>query len=208
MNYNDLVLNKNIQYFHNPFGGIDDEELLEIITPQYDVEEWVQLLNKPEPIIIQFVGKKGRGKTTHLRALYQILTDADIYLLECNTKNPIKNKPKRSTFIDNSHLLSWNKRLQLWSNANTSYVITTHYSRSLEFYFCKRAFKTYYFKGITPEKLKIIIKKRVSQFSYLAYTEVKVNEIILQQLIVTFGDDIRGILNFLYDQYKTINRYG
>jgi len=208
INYNDLVLNKDIEYFHNPFGGISDEELLEVIIPKYDLEKSIELLSRPEPIILQFVGKKGRGKTTHLRALHQMLIDADIYLLDNHSSHFIKNKPEQLTFIDNTHLLSWKKRLQIWKNINTSFVITTHRSRNLEFYFCKRVYKTYYFEGITPEKLETIIKKRVTQFSCLAYTDIKVNEVILQQLIVKFGDDIRGILNFLYDQYKIINRYG
>ena len=62
INYSDLVLNKNIQYTHNPFGGIDDEELLDIIDPKHSFDELIKILNQDSPIIIQFVGKKGVTK--------------------------------------------------------------------------------------------------------------------------------------------------
>ncbi|SEL22000.1 hypothetical protein SAMN04487910_2058 [Aquimarina amphilecti] len=207
INYNDLVLNKNIQYSHNPFGGIDDEELLDIIDPKHSFEKLIQTLNQDSPIIIQFVGRKGRGKTTHLRALHQLIPEAEMHFLNRSTYKWIVDNTNKYTFIDSVHHISWRKRLQLWRNYSLSYVITTHIPRDLEFLFCKRKYKTFYFNGITPEKLEIIIKKRISQFSYIKYQDILLNQTILNQLIQKFGDNIRAILNFLYDRFK-IESYG
>lgn len=80
--YNNIILNRDIVYNFNPFGGITEEDILDCIVPKYPMEEWIKLLNNDQPIILQFVGKKGRGKTTHLRALHQYFQEQDIYFLD------------------------------------------------------------------------------------------------------------------------------
>ncbi|AXT51479.1 hypothetical protein D1818_11775 [Aquimarina sp. BL5] len=207
INYNDLVLNKNIQYFHNPFGGIDDEELIEVMDPKYSFEELTNTLNQNKPIIIQFVGKKGRGKTTHLRALHQLISNSKIYFLDRNGYRNITNPGNLNIFIDSVHHIPLRKRLQLWRQANTSYVITTHWFRNLELYLCNRTYKTFHFKGVTLEKLEKILKKRISQYSSLEQNEVIIDKKVLQILLKQFGDNIRGVLNFLYDCFK-VEFYG
>ncbi|WP_298541737.1 hypothetical protein [uncultured Aquimarina sp.] len=206
--YHNLILNRNVEYFHNPFGGISDEELIEVIDPKYSFEELTETLNQNKPIIVQFVGKKGRGKTIHLRALYQLASNSKIYILDRNNHRNITNPDNLNIFIDSVHHIPLRKRLQLWRQTNTSYVITTHFPRNLEFFFCKRKYKTFYFNEITSEKLEVIIKKRVSKFSYLKYEDVVVDQDILNQLIKKFDDNIRATLNFLYDQFKAVNHYG
>jgi len=207
INYNDLVLNKDIEYFHNPFGGISDEELLEVIIPKYDLEKSIELLSRPEPIILQFVGKKGRGKTTHLRALYQLISNSKIYFLDHKGYRKITNPNNLNIFIDSVHHIPWRKRLQLWRQSNTSYVITTHSYRNIEFFLCNRTYKTIHFRGLSLTKLESIIKKRISQYSTIEQNQIIINTNTLKILSTQYGDNIRGLLNFLYDRFK-IEFYG
>ncbi|MFD2564030.1 hypothetical protein [Aquimarina rubra] len=205
--YDDLILNKNVDYFHNPFGGIDDEDLLEVIDPKYDLEKCIQLLTMEKPFIIQFVGKKGRGKTTHLRALHQLISNSEIFFLDSRNHQSISNTKERITFIDSIHHIPWKKRLQLWKQSEISYVITTHWFRNIEFIICNRKHKTFRFKGVSTEKLERILKKRISQYSSLQQNEIIINPKVLKILSEHFKDNIRSLLNYLYDCFK-VKFYG
>ncbi|MBQ4803292.1 hypothetical protein J8L88_10570 [Aquimarina sp. MMG015] len=207
INYSDLVLNKNIQYTHNPFGGIDDEELLDIIDPKHSFEELIKILNQDHPIIIQFLGKKGRGKTTHLRALHQLISNSEIHFLDRNSYKKITNPDNRNLLIDSVHHIPLRKRLQLWKSSNTSYVVTTHIPRNIEFLFCKRKYKTIHFKGLSLIKLESILKKRIAQYSSIEQNKVIIDTTALKMLLKHYGDNIRGLLNFLYDCFK-VEFYG
>jgi len=202
-----LVLNKNVNYDYNPFGETSNEELDEIVEPKYPIEEWIDLLQSKSPIIIQFVGRKGRGKTTHLRILHQLFRDTEVYFL--NEKNNTVNTTKNSSivFIDSVHHIPWVERFQLWRKTNITYVITTHWKRDIEFFLCGRSFKTYYFKGLSIYMLETILKKRISLSSSLEYNNIRIDTRVLQSLHSKYGDNLRGILNYLYDNFKTHN-YG
>ncbi len=201
--YNNIILNRDIVYDFNPFGGITEEDILDCIVPKYPLEEWIKLLNNDQPIILQFVGKKGRGKTTHLRLLYQLVDNADIFFLNKNEKLPIIQSTKEIVFIDSIHHIPIKQRLQLWKNESKSYIITTHVKRNLEFHFTNRLFKTYKFKGITEQILENIIRHRVVLSSNLEEQSIKINQELIQYLIKKYKDDIRSILNFLYYNFKT-----
>lgn len=203
VNFNKLIISKDIEYHYNPFGGITNDEILKILEPKHSIEEWIKLIENNQPIILQFIGKKGRGKTTHLSALHQQFQQSDIYYLDRIHKK-IKHTQNKVVFIDSIHRISLFKRLYLWRKKNISYVITTHWNRSLELKIMGRIHKKYYFKGITTEILKNIIINRICISSNASPENIIINEDILQQLIYKYKDDFRSILNFLYDQFKTI----
>ncbi|WP_438426542.1 hypothetical protein [Aquimarina macrocephali] len=203
IDYHKLITNKDIEYYHNPFGGITNDEILMVLEPKHSIQEWIELLQNEKPIIIQFVGKKGRGKTTHLSALHQQFNSSDIYYLDRIHKN-VRDFQTKIVFIDSIHRIPLFKRLSLWKQKKTSYVITGHRNKNIEFSATGRIYKTYYFKGIILEELKSIIVNRICISSNAFPEDIIINEDILQQLIHKFKDDFRGILNFLYDQFKTI----
>lgn len=200
-----LISNLNFKLYYNPFGGICDEELSEIILEKYPVREWIDLIHRKQPIIIQFSGKKGRGKTTHLRYLYQFIDQADIFFLDRNKKPPLINSSKKVIFIDSVHHIPMKQRFTLWRNKNTSYIITTHVKRNLEFHLAKRAFKTYEFKGISEQILEAIILQRITLSSDLDKKEIIINPEVVNYLIKKYNDDFRGILNFLFDNFKKLD---
>ena len=69
--------------FHfNPFCGVLDEDLNKIIESRFDLNQLAERITMASKLAVEFIGKKGRGKTTHLRALYQITENASLYLLK------------------------------------------------------------------------------------------------------------------------------
>lgn len=78
---NDLI-NTEIEFNFNPFGGLNKEEIQQAIVSDFDFDSIIELVNSKEPKIIQLVGKKGRGKTLHLKLLGQILKQYPIFFLD------------------------------------------------------------------------------------------------------------------------------
>lgn len=199
--YQDIVLNSHINYFYNPFGGIDDEDILDIIEPKYSIEQWIQLLNNEKPIIIEFVGKKGRGKTTHLNALYSYFVDNNIYFLDRIDKKIGRNESP-ILFIDSIEKIPFTQRLLLWSKKKRSYVITTHQSKRKEYQIARRDYRSYVFEGINLKEIKKIICNRIDLASDIHPNKLKLNDDAMARLIHHFSDDFRGMLNYLYDSFK------
>lgn len=201
-----LILNKEITFHCNPFGGIAIDDIALTLNPKHDVQEWIAILQKNETTIIEFVGEKGRGKTTHLSMLHQYFFTTPIYYLDrINTHKSIKESP--ILFIDSVGNVPFVKRLKLWSKKNVTYIVTTHKSRKHEYKLCGRNYFSYVFHGITELELKEIIARRVSLSSNKSKDAIDLDSIILKKLIACYGDDFRAILNFLYDNFN-LNAYG
>ena len=66
----------------NPFGGLNDQEILKVIVPKFNFETLIELLDSKEQLIVEFVGKKGRGKTLHLRCLQLLLNKYPAFYLD------------------------------------------------------------------------------------------------------------------------------
>lgn len=66
-----LILNKNLIFHYNPFGGISDSELAQVIIPHAFINKIHHLIHTENKVIIELVGAKGRGKTSHLKLIHQ-----------------------------------------------------------------------------------------------------------------------------------------
>jgi len=189
-------------FHYNPFGGISDTELNNIILPKFDLGQIADQLRNDKQPILQFVGKKGRGKTTHLRMLSHLLKEADLFLLNStSTIQEINQSAKSILLIDSIHHIPLSQRIQLFKRPK-AILITAHWSKRLEFLLAGRPHKTYYFKGIDTEKLNTILENRIA-LAIDADDSFSLNPECLQQLIRKHGDHYRGILNDLYNQFQT-----
>lgn len=206
--FNTLVLNKNINYDYNPFGGIDPEDIAHVISSDHSFKQWIDLIEDPTPKIIEFVGKKGRGKTTHLNLLHRFFDDSQILHLDQNRKN-IHLSKARLIFVDSIQQLTWNRRMKLWLNRDTTYIITTHISKKWEYKLAKRNYHSFKFKGISIKQLEHILKSRIELASDINPEAIQINQNVLKDLIKRYKDDYRGILNTLFDSFKQreINEY-
>lgn len=94
----------------------------------------------------------------------------------------------------------------LWFRKKTSYVITTHQTKTIEFQRSKRNYCSFSFEGIQTSSLKDIISNRVHLVSNFPKEKIEVNMASLEKLILHFDDDFRAILNYLYDSFKKTSK--
>ena len=188
----------------NPFAGVLEEDLEQILVPVFNVADIIDEIKHTESLAIEFLGKQGRGKTTHLRYLHRQLNEYPLFLLSktnANLHTILENKDS-VVFVDSIHHLSVFERIQLFK-AKRVVIYTTHWSRK---YACVLTNKKHYsisFKGITVTILRNILDRRLRLASN---GTIHINDVFtnndLRVLIKRFGDNYRGILNYLYEQYQ------
>lgn len=198
-----IVSQQKLVFNYNPFGGLRQEEIRNTIIPHFDLEEVRTMITSKEVPLIQFLGKKGRGKTTHLIHLHQFFPSAPLLLLD---RNPdlsfLDDLPDDLLFIDSIHHIPLIRRIKLFKKVNTI-IFSTHVSRNLEARIAAKKIVTIPFKGISVDHLTKILRQRIQQSLRNSKQSFELDQIIVQQLIKQFGDDYRGILNYLFDKFQT-----
>ncbi len=189
-------------YLFNPFGGLKEEELEHVFVPVLEIEKLVEIIRNGPPSIIEFVGKMGRGKTTHLIFLQKFFPDTKIQLLE---KGELFF-PETETgllFIDSIGEVPFLKRIKLYRDSKVTIVFSTHFSRRAESAFFRKPFFSFRVKGLTSERLKIILEKRIELAASKSYDGVIFTNEIADFLVNKYNDDLRSILRFLYLKFET-----
>jgi len=189
---------------YNPFSGVLAEDLSEILVPRFDMTMLIAKIKQTKkPIAIEFSGKKGRGKTTHLIALSKAFTDASIIFLDSNSSaSQVLQNDSNLLFIDSIHHLGLNNRIKLFKQHKTI-IYTTHQSRKWECFLLKKDIYSLQFNGIDAKTLLLILNKRLQIASA---TELEPNHLFSMtdslELIKKFKDNYRAIINHLYVTYQ------
>jgi hypothetical protein len=132
-NNQSIFSNKNLTFRFNPFGGITPEELNKIIVPKSFFLRIKKLIEAPEPIIIELVGKQGKGKTTHLTYLQKSFPQFPIVHFTKNNNTVTDNLfEEKVIFLDSIHHLPFLRRVEIYRHFN-KVILTTHQTRVLEF---------------------------------------------------------------------------
>lgn len=195
-------MKENFEY--NPFSGVLEEDLAQIIVPTFDVAHISHNIEHADSLAIEFLGKQGRGKTTHLRYLQQQLNTYPIFLLNTASAriSDIITHESDVVFVDSIHHLSISDRIQLFRFKRVV-IYTTHWSRKFSCIYVGKKHYSIRFKGITLDTLKYVLGKRLQLASK---NKIDVDDLFtekeLQSLIRKFGDNYRGIINHLYEQYQ------
>ena len=192
------------KFEYNPFSGVLEDDLAHIIVPTFDITHVSSQIEQADSLAIEFIGRQGRGKTTHLRYLHQQMNRYPIFLL--NTRqahiSDIINHPSDVVFIDSIHHLSIFNRIELFKSKRVV-IYTTHWSRKYTCAWVGKKHHSIRFKGITSAVLTSLLDKRL----LLATKQtIGANDVFtaqeIQGLIKKFGDNYRGIINHLYEQYQ------
>lgn len=134
------IQSSKFNYNYNPFSGILDDDLEHTLVPRFNINEILSIIVDSNSKAIQFIGRQGRGKTTHLIYLQKVLKQYPIYLL--NSKSRAKNilsTNAKVIFVDSIHHLSLVDRIKLLKKECTI-VYTTHYSRKIECLIAKKSY--------------------------------------------------------------------
>ena len=189
--------------YSNPFSGIPHSAISKYIVPRFDLEEVQKLLQGDKPLLIEFNGKKGRGKSTHLYWLRNELIDYPLYDVESKEQLEALFKDKSPVIlIDSIHKLTLRQRLKLY-RLSKKIIFTTHTSRKLECKLVGANLKSISFKGLQKGDLSRIVSKRLKNADgYNPDDYNPLSEADLVVLIKKSKDDIRAIINGLYDKYQ------
>lgn len=191
------------EFHFNPFAGVLDQDISKMISPIFNLDDLRKEITNSKAKAFQFLGKQGRGKTTHLKYLHQHLSAYPIFhLLKKERVQPIIEHPSSVIFIDSIHHLGLNNRIKLFKSDKTI-IYTTHWDKKMECLLAHRKMKTIVFKGITADQLQIILNKRLALAADNNVNNADwFSEKECQLLIHKFGDNFRGIINYLFTQYQ------
>jgi hypothetical protein len=188
----------------NPFGELTREERAELAV--VDVAPWLDALRQPSTVV-QFIGPKGSGKTTHLLAIERYLPAARyVYLLE---DGPIPVIPlARPLLIDEAQRLSLRQRKTMF-NAGGPLVLGTHEDLSRE---ARRAGLEVVTEHVaaehTPERLALILNRRIEASRISDATVPRIDIAHARDLMQNPALSIRDIEQSLYDNFQKAAQTG
>ncbi len=196
------------KFIFNPFSGINDNEIAEVIVPAFDVEQVIQKIERSDSLLVEFRGRRGRGKTTHLKYLSQHFpsvpylevtkSNADLNI----NANDILNHPSEFLFIDGIYHFNPVDRVRIFKN-KPKIVYTCHIAMVIECFLANKPLLKIAFSGIDKHKLQTILNNRMRLMSDIE--EDKQTYFTLEEaehLIKKYGDNYRAIIHHLYSQYQ------
>jgi len=193
--YNHLNLKQN------PFGELDFTELQALTT--VDAYSVVKKLMEPG-FAVQYIGKKGRGKTSNLLALHRFFPSSPYVRVKMKGKNGIP--PGTPLFIDEAQNLSLWRRLRLF-NRNRSYVIGTHEDLGKELKAKGLDFQSIYpGKNLNVAKLARIFQIRIEHARRGPGPVPQIKYGTIQELMDKYHDDLRSMEDELYERFQSLER--
>lgn len=187
----------NLRY--NPFDDLPLEEYGALAV--VNVDRYVERLRQPG-FAVQFVGERGRGKTTHMLALREKFPDAPYCRFwEWMPMPRIADAPV--LFLDEPERLPRSFRADLFRRT-ASFVIGTHVDHSWEFRRVGLDYETVHLQGITIERLQTIIDRRIEWARLGPGPVPRVTPAATRKLLGHFGDDVRAIEEYLYYVFQRL----
>lgn len=185
----------------NPFGGLNPRELDQVLVPEFDPEVLEKSIRSNDDTVFEIIGKHGRGKTGHLKAIALRFEGEDSEYYSLLTDFEVKTN-HRFLFIDSFHRLSFKQQFKILAEHKGALVHTNHFSHKVLYLLAGKNFKTLKIGKSSALVLEQLIENRVRLFSQSSDTEIKVSRAECEKLVRYFGTDIRGILYLLYNKFQ------
>ncbi len=183
----------------NPFSETGVEEIPRLAV--VEVGQYIDRLKKPG-FALQFLGARGRGKTTHLFALHEHFPQAPYYHFAEHAPIP-KITQAPLLFLDETQRLPALLRKRIFSR-KVSFVVASHMDHRSEFRKAGLEYETIILRGLSLSNLKLIIERRIewARRGPGAVPTVPASE--LGKLIEIYGDDLWAIFARLYDEFQVL----
>lgn len=183
----------------NPFGDFSeaDRAALAIV----DIDDIVRRLSEPK-FVVQFVGEKGYGKTTHLLAIRAQFPDAGYVHIQEGEKAAL---PTGSPIlIDEAQRLTLLQRRRLFRQA-VPLVLGTHFDFESDLRRAGRNVLTISVEQHTNvERLHQLLNARIEWVRRTSAPIPAVTQKTAATLLEEFGPNVRGILGRLYDSFENL----
>ena len=178
----------------NPFGELSTDERIRVACLRS--EEMMDFLKQPKSCL-QFLGEKGRGKTTHLLFLRRKLKAGSYVHYEEHEKTTVPDDT--ILILDEFQRLGRTKRRQAYRKANTL-LLGTHQDYSHEIQRAGFKVKTIQVPiRLTATWLCEIAQKRIEEFRR---NDGRIPHLRIQEaeaLLSDYGSNLRSIFSHLYD---------
>ena len=178
----------------NPFGELSTDERIRVACLRS--EEMMDFLKQPKSCL-QFLGEKGRGKTTHLLFLRRKLKAGSYVHYEEHEKTTVPDDT--ILILDEFQRLGRTKWRQAYRKANTL-LLGTHQDYSHEIQRAGFKVKTIHVPiRLTATWLCEIAQKRIEEFRR---NDGRIPHLRIQEaeaLLSDYGSNLRSIFSHLYD---------
>lgn len=192
-------LHLNLRF--NPFGELPLEYRAKLSV--IDSAPFIAHLAKPRAVL-QFLGEKGHGKTTHLLTLKEHLPTSGYVHFPEDTRPPIPHG--NPLMLDEAQRIPWWIRRRVFKGEKPL-VLGTHQDFSSELTKWGREVWTVQ-AGLKTSQIQLdkIIRKRI-EFARRHSGEVPVVTMnTIDKLFDKYGSDIRAIEWHLYDLFQSLER--
>jgi hypothetical protein len=184
----------------NPFGELTPEERVDLAV--VDAEAYAAHLRQPR-CAVQFVGRCGTGKSTHLLAIAARLP-------ECRYVRLDRGEPVTEgavLILDEIGWLSRRARQRVFSRPS-SFAIGSHHDLSEELRAAGLAVQTVPLGGITVGRLRAIVDRRIENCRRDPGPIPAIGDGALECLVRRHRDDIRAMESDLYDAFQQLRCVG
>lgn len=183
----------------NPFGELDPSERAGLAV--VNVDRFVQRLKQPG-YAVQFIGRQGRGKTTHLLAILRRFPRA-AYLHVCEGGRP-RIPPGQPLLIDEMQRLAPRRRRRLYRRP-VSLALGTHDDLAGELARWGFEVETVRLSGsLDAGRLHEILNRRVAWARRGPGPLPRVRLQTAHAMLGRFGDDVRAIQRHLYNRFQDL----
>jgi hypothetical protein len=183
----------HVNLTRNPFGELTSAETVHVAL--LEPQDALRFLESPKTCI-QFIGEKGRGKTTHLLDLCQRIPDA-VYVHYEEASRP-QIPQGRILVLDEFQRLNWRKRRQAYRRAQTL-ILGTHVNYATEIDRAGFRLRTIEVPlKLDPQRLQQIVQLRIEAFrrneGAVPFLRLEEADLLLRM----HGSNLRSILHHLY----------
>lgn len=177
----------------NPFGELTPEETVQVAL--LEVEPTLVSADSPKSCV-QFIGEKGRGKTTHLLSLYHGLPEAIYVHYEENSRPQVPHG--HTLVLDEFQRLSWRKRNQAYRRARIL-ILGTHVNFATEIQKAGFSLETIEVSlNLAPDRLQQISRTRIDFFRRSDGQVPFLDHETAEMLVRKYGSNLRSIFHHLY----------
>ena len=183
----------------NPFGELEPSLRAELAV--VEVAPWVRRLKRPG-YAVQFVGDRGRGKTTHLLAIGRHFPDA-VYVHVGEGERP-RIPRGHPLLIDEIQRLPPRRRRRVFRR-RVSLAIGSHQDVRAELVAAGFDVETVDVGGLVDaRRLREILSRRIEAARRRPGPIPQITSPTAHALIDRFGDDLRAIEWHLYDLFQNL----
>lgn len=193
----------NLNLRRNPFGEATTAERTWLAVA--DVDDLVERLRRPG-FAVQFVGERGRGKTSHLMAIRAHLPDAPyVHVGEGEWPRIPRGHP---LLLDETQRLPSPRRWLVFRRG-VSFAIGTHVDHASELRAAGLDVVTVRPAEVTTlERLEAIVRRRIEWARRGPGPVPTVPRAVLARLLAEFGDDVRAMEHVLFEAVQRTREVG